>query len=312
MEQKSKKILIGICAGALVAAVSVGGTLSYLHMATEIRANNFTFGKLRAILTEPEWDGVIDYEYDEDDDTSDPIPIYGYDEDGNPIYDPDKRPEKNPSGRPYGDEMSENMIAGQEAPKNPMITNTCKYDEWVAMKITFVYGEDSDKAGQILDYNDDFKALLDVIEINYDDYVISRADYTKLTDEEKAADTGRWVRNNGTASDLTQVFFYSKPLKGSETGTPFSELSSTTPIFDTVKVKDYPSNKAMERLIEIGGFAIWIQGYVIQAEQYASLDEWFNGPLVQFPNDKPTKDDVARPGIIRGGPVEEATTTEEP
>lgn len=315
MEQKLKKILIGICAGALVAAVSVGGTLSYLHTATEIRANNFTFATngLKAILTEPDWDGVIDYdddlkpiydyEYvDDDDDPSTPdVPV--------PVY---TRPKKDPDDKPYGEDSARNMVPGKEAAKNPIITNTCKYDEWVAMKITFVYSEDSDKAGQPLEFYD-LEALLKVIDINYGDYVMSKAEYDKLSDKEKAADPRMWVRpsDGGDASTGSQVFYYREILKGSPDGTKFKDLLHTTPIFDTVKVDKNVSNDAIEYLVKMKGFAIWIQGYAVQSAQYESVDDWLNS-TVSFDNDvsKETPANVARPGILPGGAVKEVEETE--
>ena len=336
MEQKSKKILIGICAGALVAAVSVGGTLSYLHTSTEIRVNNFTFATdgLKAILTEPDWDGVIDYE-------DDLTPIYGeYVDDDNDPSTPDvlvpvsKRPDKKRDGTLYGEDSSQNMVPGASVSKNPMITNTCKYDEWVAMKITFVYSEKSDKAGQPLEFYD-LDELLKVIDINYGDYVMSMKEYNSyktLTDEEKAglneeqidallakkaeelaADPRMWVRpaDGGDAKTGTQVFYYRGILKGSPDGTKIGNLMHTTPIFDTVTVDKNASNGAIQYLMDMKGFAIWIQGYAVQSAQYETVDEWLNS-TVAFANDvsKETPGNVERPGILPGGPVEEVSETE--
>ena len=336
MEQKSKKILIGICAGALVAAVSVGGTLSYLHTSTEIRVNNFTFASngLKAILTEPDWDGVIDYE-------DDLTPIYGeYVDDDNDPSTPDvlvpvpERPKKKRDGTPYGEDSSQNMVPGASVSKNPMITNTCKYDEWVAMKITFVYSEKSDKAGQPLEPGD-LDLLLKVIDINYGKYVMSMKEYNEiknlpdlsdeqkaalsdeqkaaLVDERLAADSRMWVRpaDSGDAKNRTQVFYYRGILKGSPDGTKFGDLMHTTPIFDTVTVDEKASNEAIQRLMDMKGFAIWIQGYAVQSEQYKTVDEWLID-TVAFANDvsKDNPGNVKSPGILPGGPVEEVSETE--
>lgn len=86
MKAKTKKVLTGITALVLTAAISAGGTFAYLTRLTEKRANNFTFknAKLNAMLTEPLWDDVVDYEYDKDgihpvyEDADDPV--YGYGE----------------------------------------------------------------------------------------------------------------------------------------------------------------------------------------------------------------------------------------
>ena len=68
MKAKTKKVLTGTAALVLTAALSIGGTFAYLTRLTEKRANNFTFASkgLNATLTEPEWDGIIDYEYVDD------------------------------------------------------------------------------------------------------------------------------------------------------------------------------------------------------------------------------------------------------
>lgn len=319
MNQKTKKIVIGLCAGALVAAVSVGGTLSYLHTTTEVRANNFTFASnaLEAILTEPKWDGVIDYEpfgdglipiydYKEHDGKPD-SPVYGYEEGDpdKPIFKPAKdlpRPKKDiDDPEPYGDDSARNMVPGQTALKNPIITNTCNLDEWVAIKISFVYSVDSPNAGQLLSELD-YEALTKVIDINYDKYVLSIEDYDPSNpDNEKL-----WVRPFGDDSLIEQVFYYTKPLEGSDGGTLFKDLNSTIPIFDTVTVDKDASHEDIQRLVDMKGFAIWIQGYAVQREQYKDVEEWLEIPVV-FANDvsenKPA--DVARPGILPGGGVTE-------
>ena len=314
MKAKTKKILAGTAALSLVAAVAIGGTYAYLTRETEQRANNFTFASdaVDAMLTEPDWDGVVDYEYDDDcnitpiynwlDDDADPdtppVPVYGF-ENGDiqkPVTDKTKaddpttdRPRKdsnddtfNPT---YGDEQAQNMIPGQTAAKNPKITNTGITDEWVAAKITFVYGEGAgaDKAGKPLNKND-MKAVTDAVDIDY-----------------KTNTADNWDRVSGLSTDVSQVFYYKNIV---------AVDGETDPIFTTVTVKTTADSDEIKALEDMGGFAIWIEGFAVQsdiAEEYSSTDatvvtfkSWGNDGGVTF-NNTPTDDapaTVAKPGIL--------------
>jgi len=68
----------------LVATLAVGATLAFLVDVTESRINNFTLASpdLSARLVEPHWDDVIDYVYED----GVPIRVFGYTEDGEPIF----------------------------------------------------------------------------------------------------------------------------------------------------------------------------------------------------------------------------------
>lgn len=321
MKAKSKKIFAGTAAIIVVAAVAIGGTLSYLTDETERRANNFTFASksLNAMLTEPKWDGVIDYEYDDDgnitpiydwiddDNNSDTpdVPVYGYTDgdrskpvtDKDDISDTTDRPRKDStdtSYKPtYGDEQAKNMIPGQAADKNPIITNTGVTDEWVAAKITFVYAEGTEKAGKPLSTGD-MQKVLDAIDIDY-----------------KVQTSDNWERIGSTANDISQVFYYKKIVNtkdNPDTGDINEQV--TTPIFETVKVKSDADNEQIKALENMGGFAIWIEGFAVQnevAEKYESDDtsettfkSWGIDNGVVF-NNTPTEDapaNVSKPGII--------------
>lgn len=311
MNSKFKKIAIGSCALALMGAISVGGTIAYLTKTTEQRANNFTFSSkaLDARLTEPEWDGVIDYVPDPEDPTK-LLPVYDYDDDDDPVYgyedgdrqkpikDPkdidrkkDYRPRKDSkddSYKPeYGDKQAQNMVPGQEAKKNPLITNTGKYDEWVGIKITFVYADGSEKEGQPLGAAD-YMLVRDVIEIDY------AAD--KANDELSRL----WVRPDKTAADISQVFYYTKVLEVGQ---------KTEPIFTTVKVKPTATDEQINNLITMGGFAIWVEGYAVQKEQYLNeagepdSAQWIGSYIGTEFTHTPTSDsnlDIAAPGIFPG------------
>lgn len=298
MKTKVKKIAIGGACVALVAAVSVGGTFAYLTAQTEKRANNFTFSSdaLSAMLTEPEWDGIIDYEYDgstiypiydyidhDNDPTTDDVPVYGYTNgdvqspviDKTAIDDTTDRA-RTDSNNPttvysYGDEAAQDMIPGSTAAKNPIITNNCDLDEYVAAKITFVYGEGSNKAGKPLS-TVDLQAVMDIITVNYT--------------------TSDWERIEGVATSCSQVFAYSSAV------TPDN---STEPIFTSVSVSKDATNAQIKALEDMGGFAIWIEGYAAQKDAVADYATFKSDITSTTFTNTPTDDEpvnVAKPGIV--------------
>ncbi|MCH5325408.1 MAG: hypothetical protein J1E39_09340 [Eubacterium sp.] len=314
MNAKLKKIAIGSGALALTAAISVGGTLAYLSAVTEQRANNFTFASdgLDARLTEPKWDGIIDYEYpddpsedlipvydyiDDDDDPDTPdVPVYGY-EDGDkskPITDPeevkdieypDRRPRydsKDPDYNPkYGDEEAQNMVPGRVAPKDPFISNIGVTDEWIAAKITFVYAEGTPNAGQQLS-DSDYILLCDIIDIDYD--------------ADKASGNS-WVRPEGESAALKeQIFFYNKIVKGNNELSNTKVSDKTAPIFTKVTVSKDATTEQIKYFEDLGGFAIWIEGYAVQSEQFDTFDDWYAEGEPVFEN-TPSDTDVEKPGI---------------
>lgn len=299
MSKKHKKILGGAVTLSLLAALVISGTLAYLTDSTEQRVNNFTFDSdaVKAMLTEPEWDGVVDYEYD----GTDIIPIYGYTGNDEPIYgyeggdvtkpvtDKTKRtdPGVTRAEGTYGDEQAQNMIPGQSAQKNPIITNTGETaDVWVAAKITFVYGEGSENEGQPLSLTD-MQKVSDAIEIDY-----------------KTADDNDWARSAATAAtDVSQVFYYKQILKKDADAKQGVYGEATSPIFTSVTVKTTADNAQMKALEEMGGFAIWIEGFAVQSDAAADADAfiaWGEAGNVVFDHtptaEKPA--DVKKPGII--------------
>lgn len=322
MKSKTKKIVTGAIALSLITVMAVGGTMAYLTKTTEKRANNFTFASegLNAILTEPNWDGIIDYEYDEngnitpiydyiddDENSATPdVPVYGY-KDGdksNPVTDKDDindstdRPRfdsKNDTYTPpsYGDEDAQNMIAGQVALKNPIITNTGSIaDAWVAAKITFVYAEGTTKAGQTLS-STDMSNVLNAIDIDYNET--------------------EWD-NISTATDGTsKVFYYTKTLAKDDDATDVGNYGEKTePIFTQVKVKDTASNEDLKKLEDIGGFAIYIEGFAIQSDIMENYSADTLNSHVKFASDNDTSNkDVDKPGIIPPSTTTETTSTED-
>lgn len=306
MISRNKKILAGALSLGMVAALAIGGTLAYLTDSTEQRANNFTFATngIDAMLTEPDWDGVIDYLYPDDPDyptgSTDPIvPVYGYDDHDKPITDITKRPTKDADGNPieYGDEKSKNMIPGQMAKKNPFITNTgTMTDEWVAAKVTFVYGEGSANAGKALNAAD-----WDIVKNNI------VVDYNTAESED-----GYWTLVVDGADTVSQTYYYSKILaKGTETNGKVTYGEVTQPIFNTVTLKNTANNEAVQKLIDMGGIAIYIEGYAVQSDAFANYTAWKASESAVFDH-TPTTDTAADTGVASPGIFPKDTPTPAP
>lgn len=286
MNSKNKKILAGALSLGVIAAVAIGGTLAYLTDSTEQRANNFTFASngIDAMLTEPEWDGVIDYLYPGDPgypegETASIVPVYGYDEDNNPIT-------EQPEGD-YGEDNAKNMIPGQVAKKNPIITNTgAMTDEWVAAKVTFVYGEGSANAGKALNAAD-WELVKDYILVDFN--------------TAESAD-GYWTLA-GASDTVSQTYYYSEILKrGTEANGKVTYGDVTQPIFNTVKLSSDADNKTVEKLNQMGGIAIYIEGYAVQSDAYSDYNAWKTSGSAVFEHTPTTAaapdTGVASPGIF--------------
>lgn len=301
MISRKKKILAGALSLGMIAALMIGGTLAYLTDSTEQRANNFTFATngIDAMLTEPDWDGVTDYLYPDDpgypDGKTGIVPVYGKDEDGKPIL---EQPQTDEDGNPiiYGKDDAKNMIPGQTAAKNPIITNTGTLtDEWVAAKVTFVYGEGSANAGKALSALD-WELVNEYIQVDYNT---------------TANDTGYWTRVGATGT-VSQTYYYSEILaKGSETNGKVTYGGVTQPIFNTVTLSSAAGNEEVQRLIDMGGIAIYIEGYAVQSDAFADYTAWKNSNSAVF-NHTPTTDTAADTGVASPGIFPKETPTPAP
>lgn len=290
MKAKTKKIIGGTLALSLVAATAIGGTLAYLTRQTEKRVNNFTFAKsdvaLNAMLTEPAWDGIVEYEYDGGTMT----PIYGYTTDGEgnkvPVYgykdgdrnqpvtdklaidDTTKRPTTNAEDTiiTYGIDQSKSMIPGSTAAKNPIITNIGnQVDSWVAAKITFVYAS-GDNAGEPLNTVDMAK-VTDIIDIDYN---------SQGTD-------AKWEEIRDLSGGSSKTFFYTETLTKDSDPTPGVYGGETVPLFTTVSVKPEAKNAQIDELNTMGGFVIYVEGYAVQSDvatNYDGFKAWGNSNVV--------------------------------
>ena len=278
-KSKIARIIAGTLALTAVAAIAAGGTFAFMTALTKEKINNFSFDvdSLNANLTETEWNGIKDYD-------SDGTPIYGYTSDNKPIYgytdgDINKpvyeetgigagtRPKTDAAGNDiiYGDTASKNMIPGAQAAKNPVITNTGTVcNEWVAAKITFVYGGGINK-GKPLSLVD-IQRISDIIDIDYN------------------IGSGKmWDRISGDEKSVSQVFYYKKILNKKNN----SEINGdkTEPLFTTVKLKETATNEDADYLKSIGGFYIYIEGFATQEEAggtYSEFKEWGINDNVKF------------------------------
>lgn len=256
MKTKTKKIAIGIIGICLVIALTIGGTLAYLTRQTESRLNNFTVAAsddaINAILTEPLWDGVEDYIYDDDGNVT---AVYGYEADGTAIT-------TRPDGT-YGIDQAVDLVPTSTIAKNPIITNKSSLtDIWVAAKMTFVYaaGAGPENAGKPLS-EEDLANVLAIVDIDYN-----------------ADNSGKWKRVEGTASDLSQVFYYNKILsKDADPDDVGVYGESTDALFTTITIKPEAVNEQIDAVEAIGGFAIFVEGFAVQsevAEDYSAFETW--------------------------------------
>lgn len=300
---KKKKITMALCI-ALAAVLGAGGTYSYLTTQTDTLRNNisFSYSNISAMLTENRWDGVVSYEYDDDNNI---YPIYGYDDSGKPIYgytDGDRtrpvkdrasfdpatslRPATDEHNNPiaYGIDASKVMIPGQTAAKNPQITNTTENtDEWAAIKMTFVYSSGANKGKPISAI--DMAAINDIIEIDYD-----------------VNSDGAWYRvgNGASAEDVSQVFYYKNKI---------ASQGVTSPLFTSVRIKEWASQEQVAAVKNLS-FTIYLEGLVYEYAVADTFDDFLQwGSVdgnVQFAH-TPTSDravdiDIYN-GIIAADPV---------
>ena len=319
MNAKTKKILTGAGALALTAAISITGTVAYLTHITEQRANNFTFAVegLDAMLTEPQWDGVVSYKYVK----GQIYPTYGGEgkstiwgyRNGNPsdpvtgeeppsdmtnITPPNKIPNPDyvdssetpdiPETITPGYLEAEKMTPGDVAGKNPMITNIGEMNEWVAAQVSFVYGEGSENAGKLIE-GEDFDAIKAVIDVAW-----TSTDLTTGTID----GSGKWYYD-GTAFSKDDyknqmVFYYDKSLVA-------ETQDKTAAIFESITLDKEATTEAVKKLEKMGGFAIYIQGFAVQESEFSDGSTWCKSKdIANFGNSPSATEKVTvdNPGIF--------------
>lgn len=276
MTAKSKKLITGAVGLALAAAIGFAGTLAYITDETVTKTNTITLASegIRAEMIEPDWDGIIGYEYL--DGTGKAVPVYDY-RDGLPVYgyvDGDySHPVTNandlagnvtkpvfdstdPSRKwEYGEETAETMIPGSYAGKNPTIVNTgTQIDIWVAAKITLVYGKNASNAGQAMSAGDAQK-VWDIIELGQSENWISKSEIQPAS---------------GVSS--SQEFYYTQLLSCGQ---------KTSPLFDGVSIRVDTTNAQIAELQQMGGFSLYVQGFAVQKEAAASFDDFLKWGITE-------------------------------
>ena len=115
MKQKKTKNKIKLfTAIALIAILSLGGTMAYMTD-YEAAKNKFTVGKVDFNLYESKWDGELP--------------------DGSYATPSDATPSDASPSNALGIKQAENMYAGMEIPKNPAIKNNSKNDAYLRMTV---------------------------------------------------------------------------------------------------------------------------------------------------------------------------------
>ncbi|MBR2527504.1 MAG: hypothetical protein IKE58_03405 [Blautia sp.] len=159
-----------------------------------------------------------------------------------------------PAGRleekSWKEESAQNILPGAVLPKDPVLTNISEGDINVlaALRLTFIYPEDcpdASKAGTPLS-EEDMNTVVGLFDIDYE------------------ADTGsQWKRYSGeTDLDNIQHFYYSHIL---QRHFPF-DGDSTVPLFTRLILSSDTDYEAFERLQNVGGFDLLIEGAVLAAE----------------------------------------------
>lgn len=232
MNGKAKKVIIGAAALGLVGAMTLGGTMAYLTTKTQPKVNNFTFDSdaIKAVLVEPDWDGIIGY-------------------DGTTAqYDTKKHANAEAAAADVnlGMNVAKDMIPGEVAPKNPIVKNTCDYDEWVALKVTYV------KTGTDMPLTDE--------EMEKVNAAMTSIDYSDAWEEISALS----VETKGQS----KVYFYETKLEAGD---------QTEALFTEIAVSSEATNEQLKALEDMGGFDIKIEGFATQgstAETYAAFKTW--------------------------------------
>jgi predicted ribosomally synthesized peptide with SipW-like signal peptide len=130
-----KKIVLGLTAMVIVAAMAIGGTLAFMTQKTATMTNTFTAAKgLSGEMREPAWDG---YEFGQTNGNEQP--------DGSVA----KTGIEGDALAKLGITKANAMTPGLDIPKNPMLKNTSAVPVYMAIKVTYGTKEKFDKIAQL-------------------------------------------------------------------------------------------------------------------------------------------------------------------
>lgn len=214
-KRMNKKVTTSILLSCLIMVVAIGGTLAYLSTRTQAKTNEFTFlgsNDISATLSEPKWEENLSKDA-------------GY---------------------------GKNLTPGAILEKDPIITNTCGLDEYVATRVTFQKGDGTTMTQAQYD------KLLTLIEIDWN--------------------TADWTTANASAP--VTIYDYNTLLVGASA----APYNATNSLFTEVKIKQNLTNEEMNWLKDagtasaidgvdgIGGFNIYIEGAAIQGSEFADIN----------------------------------------
>lgn len=211
----NKKKLLSIVLSVVLLIGVVGGTWAYLTTLATPKQNNFTFGDINTELLEPNW------------------PTEDLDEDGVP-------------------DAAQDLIPGDNVPKDPQIKNTGAIDEYVAIRISFRKGT----TGTTTLTQSEMTQLLSIIRI--------QSGSSPFTNGFNTTD---WALVSGySATEPVQVWYY-KAGTGATQGI-LAPGATTSALFNNIYVNAGAGNEDIALLRSWGGFHIYVEGAAIQADNY--------------------------------------------
>lgn len=166
---------------------------------------------------------------------------------------------------------SSNMVPGKQLRKDPVITNVCQMDEYVAVRLVFEYNDQQTVLSQT-----DYERLMSLVSI---DWNVGQAE-------------SQWTLVAG-AGTPQQIYVYNQKLSPGEV---------SEPVFHSVRIHtkadaDKPMTEADLRWLQgikledgqvvaddqaLGGFHIRVQGGAIQAESLATPADAYTGLQALF------------------------------
>lgn len=146
---------------------------------------------------------------------------------------------------------AQNLLPGAIVPKDPIITNTstADIDEWVGMRITFQRRDNGDTLSQV-----ELTQVLAIADIDWNMLAWTEADANGIVDP-------------------IDVYYYNEKIDVGE---------ATAPIFTTITIKPSASTEEIQKVKDMGGFNIMIEGaavqgpYVSEAIARAEIDALFS------------------------------------
>ena len=144
------------------------------------------------------------------------------------------------------------MVPGKEIAKDPMITNTCKTEEYVAIKLTF---QNSAKTAKLSD--SDYTKLMSLLVIDW-----NTADWTVLSGAGTKEQV--WIYNGVlTAGKVSTPVFHSIRVKTKADGITEADLRW----LQEIKIVD---GDIVTDIAGLGGFNLKVEGAAVQASGYAN------------------------------------------